>query len=104
MESIIISIPYFYEGAFKDRIQNIIIDSRLRLLRLSERLCAINYLTMAKIGATRHEFVAHSGMICNGNHDDGVFHQIIGLKSIEEIEVCVTGCSRDAVLDELETG
>jgi hypothetical protein len=43
-------------------------------------------------------------MISKGGHDDGVFHQIIGLKSIEEIEVCVTGCSRDAVLDELETG
>jgi len=52
---------------------------------------------------TRHEVVAHGGiMICKGGHDDGVFHQIIGLKSIEEVEVCATGCSWDEVLDELE--
>lgn len=61
-------------------------------------------LGSGKLLFTRHEFVTHGGMICEGGHDDGVFHQIIGLKSIEEVEVCVAGCSWDAVLDELETG
>jgi hypothetical protein len=39
-------------------------------------------------------------MVGEDSHYDCVFHQVIGLKSIEEIEVRMACCSRDAILDD----
>lgn len=53
---------------------------------------------------SRYALVTHGCMVGKDSHYDRIFHQVIRLKSIEEIEVRMTGCSRDAILDELETG
>ena len=53
---------------------------------------------------TRYALVTHGCMVGEDSHYDGVFHQVIGLKSIIEIEVRMACCSRDAILDELEAG
>jgi hypothetical protein len=43
-------------------------------------------------------------MVGEYGHDNGIFHQIIFLESIEKIEISVPGCAWNAILDELESG